>query len=159
MIKTGSTYRLNTYKRSIGTLLAIGIGLMCVFSMYPDYARLPGIDRAVIVAYQSLSRTLWSLMISWIIFLCSIHQGGIVNTILSYPIWIPLARLNYCAYLIHKMVILITIFNQTLPFYYQPLSVMNLFVSNIFFSYVAAIVVHIFFETPFVVLEKKLLKR
>jgi hypothetical protein len=62
----------------------------CPVTFGPPCIRLPGIDRAIVVAYQSLSRTLWSMVISWIIFLCNIHQGGIVNTILSYPIWIPL---------------------------------------------------------------------
>jgi hypothetical protein len=38
----------------------------------------------------------------------------------------------------------------SMPFYYQP---------HIFFSYVAAIVLNMFFETPFVAIERKLLKK
>ena len=49
--------------------------------------------------------------------------------------------------------------SQRMPFYYQPHLVVNNFVSHIFFSYLAAIVVTIFFETPFFIVEKKLFKR
>jgi hypothetical protein len=49
--------------------------------------------------------------------------------------------------------------SQKMPLYYQPHLVVNSFVSYIFFSYVSALVVTIFFETPFFVVEKKLFKR
>ncbi|CAF1347579.1 unnamed protein product [Rotaria sordida] len=101
----------------------------------------PGLNRSALIAYHTLSRPCWALCIGWLVFLCSTNQGGTVNTILSWPIWTPLARLNYSTYLIHVMIIFITIYNQSTPIY------------------VAAIVVVIFFETPFFILEKKLFKR
>jgi peptidoglycan/LPS O-acetylase OafA/YrhL len=82
-----------------------------------------------------------------------------VNKILSWPIWAPLARLNYSCYLVHATIISIILFGQTLPQYYQGHLVVNNFVTHIFFSYVAAIVVYIFLETPFFIIEKHFLKR
>ncbi|CAF1089611.1 unnamed protein product [Adineta steineri] len=157
LITMGRTYRFNVYSKLIGTLLAIAICLTCLFSVYREYANEPGLSRASLVTYQCLSRTGWALAIGWLIFLCSSNQGGIVNTILSWPIWLPFARLNYAAFLVHPTILYIIIFNRTVPFYYQPHILVNNLVSHIFFSYVAAIVVNIFFETPFVVIEKKLL--
>jgi peptidoglycan/LPS O-acetylase OafA/YrhL len=125
---------------------------------YPDYVTPDGLSRSILVAYEALSRPFWGVVVGWILFLCSTNQGGIVNSILSWPIWAPLARLNYSAYLIHFMVILVTLLNQTIPTYVQPHMLVNIFISNLFFSYLAAIVGVIFFETPFLVLEKKLLK-
>jgi peptidoglycan/LPS O-acetylase OafA/YrhL len=159
VINTGRTYRLNISTKLIGTILAILIALACMFAFYPNYIYVPGINRSSLVAYQSLCRTGWSLAIGWLLFLCCTNQAGIVNTILSWPIWSPLGRLNYSAYLVHATIIYITVFNQTAPTYYQPHVIINKFISNLFFTYVTAIVAHIFFETPFFVLEKKIFKR
>jgi peptidoglycan/LPS O-acetylase OafA/YrhL len=139
--------------------LAILLVLACLFTTYPDYILASGLSRSIFVAYQSLARTFWSIAIGWLLFLCSIHQGGLINKILSWPIWAPLARLNYSCYLIHSTVIHTMIDSQKMPLYYQPHLVVNNFVSYIFFSYVSAVVVTIFFETPFFVVEKKLFKR
>ncbi|CAF1279439.1 unnamed protein product [Rotaria sordida] len=159
VINTGRSYRLNIYTKIFGSLLATVFGLTCIFVMYPDYAFVSGLSRSAIIAYQALSRSFWALVIGWLLFLCSTNQGGIVNTILSWPIWSPLARLNYSAYLVHTIILFITIYNQTIPYYFQPHLIINSYISNLFFIYVAAIVGVIFFETPFVVLEKKLFKR
>ena len=159
VIDTGRHYRINKYIKWFGTVLIVLIALACLFTTYPDYIHVPGLSRSVLVIYQSLSRTLWSIVIGWLLFLCSTNQGGIVNKILSWPIWAPLARLNYSCYLVHATIIYITLYGQTMPMYYQGHLVINNFISHIFFSYVAAIVVTIFFETPFFVFEKKFLKR
>ncbi|CAF3638284.1 unnamed protein product [Rotaria sp. Silwood1] len=156
---TGRSYRSNIYTKIFGSILAIVIGLTCIFVLYPDYAFVPGISRSANIAHQTLSRSFWALVIGWLLFLCSTNQGGIVNTILSWSIWSPLARLNYSAYLIHTIILFITIYNQSMPYYFQPHLVLNSYISNLFFVYVAATVSVIFFETPFVVLEKKLFKR
>jgi peptidoglycan/LPS O-acetylase OafA/YrhL len=133
--------------------------LACLFTAYPDSISVSGLSRPVIIAYVSLSRTFWSIIIGWLLFLCSTNQGGIVNKILSWPVWTPLARLNYSCYLVHSTILFIIIYNQTMPFYYQGHLLVNNFISNIFLSYVAAILVSIFFETPFFIIEKKLFKR
>ena len=116
-------------------------------------------DKTSFIFYQSLSRPIWSMAIGWLIFLCMINRGGIVNKILSWSIWAPLARLNYATYLIHFTIILIMVSNQRFPFYYQAHLVLNNFVSQIVFSYIAAILVVIFIETPFLIIEKKIFKR
>ncbi|CAF0805029.1 unnamed protein product [Adineta steineri] len=66
---------------------------------------------------------------------------------------------NYSCYLVHSTVLHTMIYSQTMPFFYQAHLVVNNFISQIFFSYVAAIFVTIFFETPFFQLGKKLFKR
>jgi peptidoglycan/LPS O-acetylase OafA/YrhL len=159
VIDAGRQYRMSKYIKFIGTVLVVLIGLTCIFMTYPDYILVPGLSRSVLVAYQSLSRTLWSVVIGWLLFLCSTNQGGIVNKILSWPIWAPLARLNYSCYLVHATIIYIMLFSQTMPLYYQLHLVVNNFVSHLFFSYLSAVVVAIFFETPFFIMEKKLFKR
>ena len=159
MTDTDRHYPLNRYVRYIGHLLALVLGLMCIFSIYGDYILVPGVSRSSLIAYQVLSRSAWSISISWLIFVCSVGQGGIVNRLLSAPVWVPLARLNYATYLIHASVMIIILFSQSIPFYYQPMTFINSYVYQVFFSYLAAIVIVIFFETPFSALEKKIFKR
>ncbi|CAF4273885.1 unnamed protein product, partial [Adineta steineri] len=159
VINVGREYRLNKMAKIFGTILIIILTIICLFATYPDYILASGLDRSIVVAYQSLSRTFWAIVIGWILFLCSTHQGGIVNKFLSWPIWAPLARLNYSCYLVHSTVLHTMIYSQRMPFFYQAHLVVNNFISQIFFSYVAAIFVTIFFETPFFQLEKKLFKR
>lgn len=159
MINLGSSSRIAKEKLVIGHIVAILLGLACLFVIYPDSILVPGVSRVYFIIYQSLSRTLWSVSMGWLFFVCITKQGGLVNRILSWPIWAPLARLNYSTYLIHLTVIFITINNQRLPFYYQPHLVVNIFLTQVVFSYVAGILVSIFFETPFFVLEKKIFRR
>ncbi|CAF5119944.1 unnamed protein product, partial [Rotaria sp. Silwood1] len=149
VINVGRQYRINKCIKHFVTVLMIVIALVCLFVTYPDYILVSGLTRSELIAYQTLSRTLWSIVIGWILFLCSTNQGGIVNKILSWPIWSPFARLNYACYLVHATIIIITLYNQTMPLYYQGHLVVNNFVSHIFFSYAAAILVTMFFETPF----------
>lgn len=150
---------MNRYTKILGTVLIFVMASTCLFMTYPDSIHSPGLSRPLIVAYVSLSRAFWSIVVGWLLFLCSTNQGGILNKILSCPVFTPLARLNYSSYLVHSTIIYIMIFNQTMPFYYQGHLIINNFVSNIFFSYTAAILIVLLFETPFVVIEKRLFKR
>ncbi|UJR11689.1 hypothetical protein I4U23_015870 [Adineta vaga] len=156
---TGRQYRMNRYIQIIGNILIIPLALICLFGTYPDNIYVNSLSRSVIVAYISLSRTFWSMVIGWLLFLCSTNQGGIVNDILSWSIWTPFARLNYSCYLVHSTILHILIYNQTMPFYYQGYLLLNNFISHTFLCYFAAIFVSIFFETPFFIIEKKLFKR
>ncbi|CAF4368100.1 unnamed protein product [Rotaria sp. Silwood2] len=87
VIKASRTYRFKLSTKIIGNLVMCLIALTCIFSMYADAILVPGLNRSWLVAYQTLSHTCWSLVIGWLIFLCSTNQGGIINTILSWSIW------------------------------------------------------------------------
>ncbi|CAB3397520.1 unnamed protein product [Caenorhabditis bovis] len=54
--------------------------------------------------YSCFSRVVWGLALSWVIF-STYCRKGIINDFMSLPIWTPLARLSFCAYLIHIMVV------------------------------------------------------
>ncbi|CAF3950620.1 unnamed protein product [Rotaria sp. Silwood2] len=132
VIKASRTYRFKLSTKIIGNLVMCLIALTCIFSMYADAILVPGLNRSWLVAYQTLSHTCWSLVIGWLIFLCSTNQGGIINTILSWSIWTPLARLTYGTYLIHTTVINVIVFNRTVPFYFQSSTVINDFMAQCF---------------------------
>ena len=54
------------------------------------------------VIFNGFGKIAWALAISWLILACVKNRGGPVNTILSWPVWIPLARVQYCVYLLHR---------------------------------------------------------
>ena len=159
VMESGRQYRIHRYSQVLGSILMTLIALACLFATYPDYILPEGLSRPVLLVYQTLSRPLWSMAVGWLLFVCSINQGGVINQVLSWPVWAPLARLNYSCYLVHATVIYISVFNQMMPVYYQGHLFVNAFVSYIVLSYTASIVVAIFFETPFFILEKRLFKR
>lgn len=57
--------------------------------------------------YAATSRAIWAIGIGLICFLCIQGAGGIINDLLSLPIWTPLSNLSFGAYLLHPIVIFI----------------------------------------------------
>ncbi|CAI2352666.1 unnamed protein product [Caenorhabditis sp. 36 PRJEB53466] len=53
--------------------------------------------------YSCFSRIVWGLSLSWII-VSTYYRKGLINDFMSLPFWTPLARLSFCAYLVHIMV-------------------------------------------------------
>jgi peptidoglycan/LPS O-acetylase OafA/YrhL len=46
-------------------------------------------------------RILWAFCTFWLIMSCVCGYGGLINTILSWKAFVPLARLTYSVYLTH----------------------------------------------------------
>ena len=158
IIHTGRNYRFRPLFRILGHTLAIFLGFVAIYWKYLDTVSISGLSYSVLLVYQILSRTLWSISIAWLIFICSTGQGGLVNRFLSSSRWTPMVNLNYAAYLIHITIIFITVFNQSNPLFYQLTTCIVTFMAHLVLSYLAAILVVVFFESPFFILEKKILK-
>ncbi|GBL57091.1 hypothetical protein AVEN_109403-1, partial [Araneus ventricosus] len=85
---------------SVGWIVASGILLACKFFLY--HQDLTNVEASF---YNALSRVAFALGLGWVIFVCIIGQGGVVNSILSWKALIPLSRITYCAYLVHPIVL------------------------------------------------------
>ena len=59
----------------------------------------PMVDR---VMFNGFAKIAWALSIAWLILACVKRRGGPINTVLCWPIWQPLARVQYCLYLLHR---------------------------------------------------------
>lgn len=57
-------------------------------------------------------RIIWSLALCYIIFACAFGFGGVVNRFLSKPVWHPLSRLSFVAFLIEGMVMTVVSQNR-----------------------------------------------
>lgn len=62
--------------------------------------------------YVSLGHTGWGFGLIWIVLSCCWGYSKFINNILSYPIFYPLSRLTYCAYLIHPLIQILTHHNS-----------------------------------------------
>lgn len=65
--------------------------------------------------YMTIGHLAWGVALLWIVLAC--HWGLIspVNKFLSYPGFLPLSRLSFCAYLFHPIIMLNTVFQMQSP--------------------------------------------
>ena len=83
-----------------------------VFGEYNTYNGLNPMNKTSAILYGSFSRLIWAVSVSFIIYACVTSYGGFVNQILSWPIWIPLSKLSFCAYLIQFTIIYSFVYSQ-----------------------------------------------
>ena len=145
---------LSVFKIILYTILSIFLAGVCIY--YPFYSS--SFPRILHILYQSFSHQCWALAIGWLIFACSTNHGGLVNQILSWPIWTIIARLSYSAYLIHTILILIQTYNRLSIIHYQISVIFNTFISQTIWTLLASIFVVILVELPCNVLEKHIRK-
>ena len=102
--------------------IAFLVGCLVIYGLVPYQKDLqsdaPLAERAI---YGGFHRLAWALAVSWVILACikgfycllTYWQGtigfikgagGPVNTILSWPAWVPLARMSFAIYLVHRTV-------------------------------------------------------
>ena len=84
---------------------------------------------------------------------------GIANDILSWKAFIPLARLNYCVYLINLNYITFYISRSRVPFYYTLLGLFHYGTGMIVMVYMLAFATSLAVEVPFLNLEKVIFPR
>jgi peptidoglycan/LPS O-acetylase OafA/YrhL len=101
------------------TISILTIGLL-IFGSYPNY---DGDDvylsKSVNILYQSTNRIVFSIALSYLIFACITSNGGFINDFLSWPIWVPLARLSYCVYLVHIYILEWFFLTSVTPIHFQ----------------------------------------
>ena len=85
--------------------VAFLVGSLVIFGLVPyqkDSTLVASLaERAI---YGGFHRLAWALALSWVILACIKGAGGPVNSILSWPAWVPLARMSFAIYLVHMTV-------------------------------------------------------
>ncbi|XP_042912013.1 nose resistant to fluoxetine protein 6-like [Parasteatoda tepidariorum] len=138
-------------------LLSIGSGLTIIYLMWPaNQGILP--TNAEAAAYSALARTAWGVCLAWLVFACYYGYGGIVNTILSWSLWVPVSRLTFPAYLIHPVIISAVYGSIESPREFSLDFMLYMFIGHMFLTYVLSLVLSLLYESPFVVMEKILLR-
>lgn len=104
--------------------------------------------------YSSLARTLWACAVGWMVFACITEHGGIFNSLLSAPLFVPFSRLTYPAFLIHPIVIVAFYGSRPMSFQFSNYLMFYLIVGNIVITYACALILSSLFELPLMRMEK-----
>ncbi|KAK7095054.1 hypothetical protein V1264_006515 [Littorina saxatilis] len=103
---------------------------------------------------MAMSHVIWPLGIAWFVALSSTASAGWMSKILSRPAWCALSRLSLCVYLIHPVVILLHYLSTRTPLFVTPFTMVFFFIGHTMLSYVAALVMYLGFQSPFVALQQ-----
>ncbi|XP_032296332.1 nose resistant to fluoxetine protein 6 [Drosophila virilis] len=148
-VNRGKTFKLNRLTVWLGWLISLGLIFTCLFALYPYPANgnhLPIVNEAF---YVTLTRIAWPLALVWLVFACKYGYGGLANSFLSSPLWQPLSKLSYGAYIWH---ILIEILNGGITrtsTYFSDYQVMLRFWHDFGFTILLAYFMFLLVEAPF----------
>ncbi|XP_053379879.1 O-acyltransferase like protein-like isoform X2 [Mercenaria mercenaria] len=144
----------------LGWLVSTAVALALVYSTYSenkeDGTEWTNTQRAF---YEAFGRPAWGLCVSWVIFACYNHMGGLVNSILSWNGFIPLSRLTYAAYLVHPICMMIYVFSRRTMLHVNDYNIIYLYLGHLCVTYMVAFVCSAAFEAPAMSLEKILFRR
>ncbi|XP_070534767.1 O-acyltransferase like protein-like [Ptychodera flava] len=110
--------------------------------------------QAASILYLSTHRFLLSACIGWVIFACATGNGGPVDRFLSWRGWLPLARVNYCAYLLHLTVILMYTWSLKYLWFYSNFNLAAVSIAMVAITYALAVIFTMVIEIPIIGLEK-----
>ena len=75
------------------------------FAIYGDLSGMHRFSDFENAYYLMFSGLTVSIAISIVIYTCNTGNGGVVNSVLSWPGWEPLVKLSYSVFLVHFMVL------------------------------------------------------
>ncbi|XP_042238301.1 nose resistant to fluoxetine protein 6-like [Homarus americanus] len=136
----------------LGYVAAVSLGLILVLGLYPynhvfpdeKYINYPTMS----AVYGALARPVWGLCVAWVVFTCHTGNADMVDRILSYPGWRPLARLTFCMYLVAPVVQLWWSSVQYVPNYYNYLNKLFESAGVMFIAGVVSILLTCIIELP-----------
>lgn len=138
--------------------------LLLVLPVYGSYrgyqdARHARIAEWVDHMYLVFSRPTWALGMTLMCGLCFLGYGGVVNTILTLPIWTTLSRLSFGVYLTHTVLLDWVYLSGDAAREYSPVALSITFMGTLMGSSVFALALHLLVEAPFRNLESLVRRR
>ena len=99
-----SEFKLLQIARTIGWMLSTAIMFSVVYGLYPGNLTVP-----ISSAYAALGHTAWAIGVSFIVIQCCTGYARMIDSLLSLRLIYPLSRLTYCAYLVHPVIMVLTV--------------------------------------------------
>ncbi|CAG2169386.1 unnamed protein product [Oppiella nova] len=156
ILNTPNNYRLPQTQSIISWIVCPLISLSVLLFTY-NWNNGVEPSRLSSILYSSLSRTIWCTGLSWITYVCCIGSGGVVNRLLSHPVFVPLSRLSFGVYLSHLVIIFIIFFTRKSVTDWTHFDFLTNGMVTIILSYVLALVLYFLLEAPFANFEKILI--
>uniref|UniRef100_A0A915PH94 Acyltransferase 3 domain-containing protein n=1 Tax=Setaria digitata TaxID=48799 RepID=A0A915PH94_9BILA len=141
-----------------GWALAILLAFMAIYGLYPILINLNW--KLYYLIYGALHRTAFAIAVAWLIYACHCGYGGLVNTVLSFKLFLPLSMLCYSVYLNHLPMIFASYLYMEFPFHYVskfPLLLLALF--SLFISYLLGFQASMIVEFPICNIERSIQNR
>ena len=98
---------------------------LVLYGLYDSMDGRP-LSTGVSALYNATNRTVWGACVCWVIFACATGNGGPVNTLLSWSPFGPLAKLSYCVYLVHPVIMYANYYSQRTSIYLDDFSAVSL---------------------------------
>ncbi|GBN40924.1 Nose resistant to fluoxetine protein 6 [Araneus ventricosus] len=147
--KQSNAGKLNLMTLSGGWAIASGVTFTCLFGLYHQNP-----STVASSFYNALNRTGFACGLAWVIFVCINDQGGVVNSILSWKLFIPLSRLTFCAYLLHPIIEIVYFSTVRRLIEFSHTILIIHYLGFLILSYAAAFVTSMLFESPVIRLER-----
>nr|ABO27283.1 CG5892 protein [Drosophila melanogaster] len=145
----GKAIKLSRPAVWVGWITCLAFLFTCIFAMYPygmgKSKTLPTLNEAF---YVSLSRIAWPLGLSWVVFACMQGYGGLANSFLTSPLWQPLSKLSFCAYMGHLFIQNLNAGRTRVNTYFSNYDIMLRFWQDFGFTVLLAYVMYILIEAP-----------
>lgn len=106
--------------------------------------------------FNGFSKIAWCLPLGWVILSCVKGRGGVVNSFLSWGLWMPIAKMSYCIYLVQYTVIFYFNSQMQNSVVYTTLLYIYTALGNFAFCCFVSFVLVLLFEAPTFHLEKLL---
>ncbi|KAF3422389.1 hypothetical protein E2986_09844 [Frieseomelitta varia] len=149
LFKTNCKLKLPLIARTIGWMLSTAIMFSVVYGLYPGNLTVP-----ISSAYAALGHTAWAIGVSFIVIQCCTGYARMIDSLLSLRLIYPLSRLTYCAYLVHPVIMVLTINKMDGSLHLHNNIVLILYFGNLVASYLVSFCISIAFEAPIVNLLK-----
>lgn len=104
--------------------------------------------------YDAVCRVVWSIVLCYVIFACIHGSGGFVNWFLSHRLWQPLNRLCFAIFMVHPLVMTLTLGTIQSPVHISELTLFSIAVVNLVLTVFGGIVATLVFESPVINIEK-----
>eukprot|EP00105_Crassostrea_gigas_P037257 XP_019921405.1 PREDICTED: nose resistant to fluoxetine protein 6 isoform X4 [Crassostrea gigas] len=160
LYKTDCKVKINKYLNLLLWLVFATLAVVVLYGLrdpisFPEDA----LSRDVSALYNATHKIVWGACVCWVIFACATGNGGFINTLLSWSPFVPLARLSYCIFLSHFMIISTYFDSQKSLLYMDDLNAIYVFLATLVLSVMVAFVASLSFEAPMMGLEKVIFKR
>ncbi|XP_049542768.1 nose resistant to fluoxetine protein 6-like [Anopheles darlingi] len=137
---------------------ALPVAIAMLLSAYLFYAYEFEKPAIWIALYAGFCRNLWGLLFAILFLGLALGVGvGVLRRVLCSPIFRPLGKVTYCAFLCHLFIIRVTLGNVRQPVYVSDMRILVSTSSTLVLAYLMGTLMYLLIEAPFANVQKVLL--
>lgn len=133
---------------TVASALLLALPVFGTYWAYQDMNEFP-VPAWLDHLYVAFSRPAWALGLSLMCLLCFCGHGGLVNWLLTRPLFATLSRLSYCVYFTHLFLLPWLYWSRETPSKFTSLDASFAYMGMLLGSVAVAAVLHLLVEAPF----------